>query len=107
MGQISLCPRNKSKAVTFVRRVRWTHFLVILMPLVLVCDIAAFVLCFWWYHLDQALSTAVALFTPVILLVGIVMLVRLCQRLAKPPRNSHPNPGSSFIGFADCPRKTS
>jgi hypothetical protein len=25
------------------------HLLVVLMPLVLVCDIAAFTLCFWWY----------------------------------------------------------
>ncbi len=35
---------------------REAHFLVLLMPLVLVGDIAAFALCFWWYDLGLPLS---------------------------------------------------
>jgi hypothetical protein len=37
------------------------HLLVVLMPLVLVCDIAAFTLCFWWYDLSLPLSIAAAI----------------------------------------------
>ena len=56
---------------------REAHFLVLLMPLVLVCDLAAFALCFWWYNLGLPLSIGVASLTPIALLVGIVILVRL------------------------------
>lgn len=52
------------------------HLLVVLIPLVLVCDIAAFTLCFWWYDLGLPLSIAAAIVTPIVLLLVIVMLVR-------------------------------
>ena len=55
---------------------REAHLLVVLMPLVLVGDIAAFALCFWWYDLGLLLSVVAAILTPVVLLLGIVMLVR-------------------------------
>jgi hypothetical protein len=55
---------------------REAHFLVLLMPLVLVGDIAAFALCFWWYDLGLPLSIVVAILTPIVLLLGIVLLVR-------------------------------
>jgi hypothetical protein len=52
------------------------HLLVVLMPLVLVCDIAAFTLCFWWYDLGLPLSIVAAIVTPIVLLLVIVMFVR-------------------------------
>jgi hypothetical protein len=53
------------------------RLLAVLMPLILlVADIAAFALCFWWYHLGLLLSIVVAMLTPIVLLLGIVMLVR-------------------------------
>jgi hypothetical protein len=52
------------------------HLLVVRMPLVLVCDIAAFTLYFWWYDLGLPLSIVAAIVTPIVLLLVIVMLVR-------------------------------
>ena len=56
---------------------REAHLLVVLMPLVLVGDIAAFALCFWWYDFGLPLSIFVSVLTPIVLLFGIVMLIRL------------------------------
>ena len=55
---------------------REAHLLVLLMPLMLVGDIAAFALCFWWYDLGLLLSVVVAILTPIVLLFVIVMCVR-------------------------------
>lgn len=51
--------------------------LAILIPLILVCDIAAFALCFWWYDLGLRLSGAVAMVAPIGLLLGIVLWIQL------------------------------
>jgi membrane protein YdbS with pleckstrin-like domain len=51
--------------------------LAILIPLVLICDIAAFALCFWWYDLGLRLSGAVAMVAPVALVLGIVVWIQL------------------------------
>jgi len=63
------------------------RLLVFLLPLVLVADVAAFALCFGWYRLGLALSTTVAIFTPVVLLSGIVMLVRFWPTGSKTSEN--------------------
>jgi AbiV family abortive infection protein len=55
---------------------REAHLLALLMPLILVCDIAAFTLCFWWYDLGLPLSIVAAIVTPIVLLLVIVTLVR-------------------------------
>jgi hypothetical protein len=55
---------------------REAHLLVLLMPLVLVGDTVAFALCFWWYDLGLLASVVVAILTPILLLLGIVMCVR-------------------------------
>ncbi len=55
---------------------REAHLLVVLMPLVLLGDIAAFALCFWWYDFGLPLSIVVSILTPIVLLLGILMLVR-------------------------------
>src|SRR5947207_2037496 len=39
--------------------------LAILIPLVLLCDTAAFALCFWWYDLGLPVSGAVAMSAPI------------------------------------------
>jgi membrane protein YdbS with pleckstrin-like domain len=50
--------------------------LAILIPLVLLCDIAAFALCFWWYDLSLRVSGAVAMVAPIALVLGIVTWMR-------------------------------
>ena len=52
------------------------HLLVVLIPLVLVCDIATFTLCFWWYDLGLRLSSVVATLAPIVFLLGILMSMR-------------------------------
>jgi hypothetical protein len=49
--------------------------LAILIPLVLLCDIATFALCFWWYDLGLRLSGAVALVAPIALMLGIIICI--------------------------------
>jgi hypothetical protein len=55
---------------------REAHLLVLLMPLILVGDTVAFALCFWWYDIGLLVSVVVAILTPIVLLLGIVVLVR-------------------------------
>jgi hypothetical protein len=50
--------------------------LAVLIPLVLLCDIAAFALCFWWYDLGLRVSGAVAMVAPIALVLGIVIWIR-------------------------------
>jgi hypothetical protein len=52
------------------------RLLVVLIPLILVGDIAPFALCFWWYNPGLLLSIVVAILTPIVFLLVIVMLVR-------------------------------
>jgi uncharacterized membrane protein len=69
---------------------REAHLLVVLMPLVLVGDIAALALCFWWHDFGLLLSIVVAILTPIVLVLGIAMLVRFWPTGSKPTGERKP-----------------
>jgi hypothetical protein len=50
---------------------------VLLIPLVLICDVATFALCFWWYDLGLGLSSFMATLAPILLLLAILILMRV------------------------------
>jgi hypothetical protein len=49
----------------------------LLIPLVLICDVATFALCFWWYDLGLGLSSFMATLAPILLLLAILILMRV------------------------------
>jgi hypothetical protein len=49
----------------------------LLIPLVLICDVATFGLCFWWYDLGLGLSSFMATLAPMLLLLAILILMRV------------------------------
>ena len=55
----------------------------VLIPLVLVCDIAAFALSFWWYDLGLRLSSVVATLAPIVLLLIILVSIRFWPAASK------------------------
>jgi len=52
------------------------HLLAALISLILVCDIATFALCFWWYGLGLRLSGLLATLAPIGFLFGILIVIR-------------------------------
>jgi hypothetical protein len=49
---------------------------VLLIPVILLCDIVAFALCFWWFDLGLRISSIVATLAPIVLLIGILIAIR-------------------------------
>src|SRR5438552_2707210 len=51
------------------------HLLAALISLILVCDIATFALCFWWYGLGLRLSGLLATLAPIGFSLGILIVI--------------------------------